>query len=969
MTLRHARWALTLSLLLALGCPVQESVDASIPDAPPGDAGPPCTTNEGCDDGLFCNGAEVCAGGQCVSGAAMRCDDGVACTRDFCSEEARLCRNTAPDEDGDGSFAASCVDARGMPLGDDCDDADAQRYPGALEVCDASARDEDCNATTLGGVDRDGDGFVDARCCNGTSCGNDCNDALRGATPMGTEVCNHIDDDCDGRIDEGVLQAVYRDVDGDGRGGRTSTLEMRCASDAGYSAYQDDCNDMSLSQAPGLPEVCDGIDNDCNASVDDRTGAAPWYLDADGDGFGGRISVVSCAPPAGAYSLFGTDCDDAVAAVNPRAAELCNGRDDDCRGGANFLITDGDTEDDDGDGVPDAACMQTTRDCDDRDALSAPGSEELCDGRDNDCDTRVDEAVTRQVFFVDSDRDGFGATSDVVVSGCAPPAGTVARGGDCDDMDATRRPFAMEQCNGMREDDDCDGAIDESASLACALPHTVRGCVAGSCELIDCEVGYFNCNEDPADGCEASESIAGDPRRCGCTVCTGTQICSGGVTCVEPPAAFQIASSQADVVRTVQAVPGSSDVVIAGSVGADTMFGGTMISRGDFFEAGFVARVRSDGSVVWLYQPAHRGNPGFGSVAFNGLAVATDGTVYTAGTACHFALVVEWASGAQTNGDGSCGAFVVALNPSGTFRWLADYRTPSGTEGWTSLALSPDESTLVVGGFSDGVATLGSTSVLDRPNISYLLASLPTASAGPLQSFSWARQVYGSLHRFDDLTPVVIGLSGNIFAAGTGRCSAPPCTSTFTVDPPTPSTTLGGTVSFLMALTPSGSTLWTSAANTAGDDRIRALALSPDRMTLYVATQADAQMNVQAMSTSSGAVTGVTTMGGGGATVEINALVADATGAIVAGGYTGDIRSRLTTAPVTATMTSFIARLAPTATGRFFTGMGTSRVWSTSLDGTGSVVFTGEFVRSLLVEGTTLPGDTTQNLYFGRLRL
>jgi hypothetical protein len=490
-----------------------DAPDAAAPiDAVPADrdAAPECATAADCADGLACNGDETCAEGRCVAGTPMRCDDMVDCTTDFCSEELRRCVNRPTDADGDGVPSDACLDARGMPLGTDCDDAMATIYPGALEVCDAMGVDEDCDPTTRGGLDADGDEFQDARCCNGTgagACGTDCNDAVRGANPDGTETCNSIDDDCDGMIDEGVLVMGFRDADGDGHGDPSMPMSA-CGSRAGFSTSNRDCDDTRALRSPSLPEVCDEIDNDCDGTPDpaDSTVSALWYEDADGDGFGrADRTVVSCAIPTGSYSLLGTDCNDAAASVNPAQAERCNGQDDDCNGVADFVIAAGDLEDDDRDGRGDARCMPTPTpaDCDDRDPASGPGVAESCDGRDNDCDGSVDEMVASFAYFRDEDGDGYGSASSGVLVGCVQPAGYVARGGDCDDRSTVRSPAVTEACN-MGVDDDCDGAVDESPSSSECTPmlNQERACVAGRCAAVACLPGYEDCNGSASDGCE-----------------------------------------------------------------------------------------------------------------------------------------------------------------------------------------------------------------------------------------------------------------------------------------------------------------------------------------------------------------------------------------------------------------------------------------------------------------------------------
>ncbi|MEZ4367784.1 MAG: MopE-related protein [Kofleriaceae bacterium] len=494
--------------------------DASPVDAAAPDAGVACVIDADCSNGFFCDGEEVCVDQTCRAGVAPVCDDGIACTTDVCSEELRECVAVPKDADGDGRADATCLDADGGPFGDDCDDEDGNRFPGNLEICDAADHDEDCDPQTYGRVDVDGDGFDSGRCCNDGNCGPDCDDLRADVRPGATEACDAFDNDCDSNVDEGVAVTVYADLDGDGFG--AGAPMAACAGTPRTSATDTDCDDADVARHPGQLEVCDGKDNNCDAGglIDEDATAVPWYPDADGDGFGDPAGpvIISCVPPMG-HALLATDCDDSMPSVSPVAAELCDGRDNDCNGLADFRIGTNDFEDDDGDGLVDIACVGGT-DCDDADGASGPAAIEQCDGRDNDCDSNVDEGANDTVWYRDLDGDGYGSAASGTVISCEAPPGFSALGGDCADSNPARTPGGLEACDGA--DQDCDGAVDESpAGASCGdVPHAVSACSLGGC-VLQCLPGFFDCDGNYANGCEAD--LSADADNCG----TCGQTCGG----------------------------------------------------------------------------------------------------------------------------------------------------------------------------------------------------------------------------------------------------------------------------------------------------------------------------------------------------------------------------------------------------------------------------------------------------------
>ena len=101
----------------------------------------------------------------------------------------------------------------------------------------------------------------------------------------------------------------------------------------GYTERDGDCNDRDPDIHPGAEEICDGLDNDCNETIDvDASDILIWYADADEDGFGDpAVSQESCTKPD-YYVANDQDCDDDNASTNPNALDVCDDIDNDCNG-------------------------------------------------------------------------------------------------------------------------------------------------------------------------------------------------------------------------------------------------------------------------------------------------------------------------------------------------------------------------------------------------------------------------------------------------------------------------------------------------------------------------------------------------------------------------------------------------------------------------------------------------------------
>gem|GEM_PF-1736132 len=403
--------------------------------------------------------------------------------------------------------------------------------------------------------DADGDGYGDPNVST-QACprpagyvldNTDCDDTHASVHPGAAEVCDGLDNDCDGQIDEGVQSTYYYDSDGDGYGDPNVSVTT-CPAPPNYVSNNTDCDDNNTAINPAtvwykdadgdgysdgttatqctrpagykLASELIATSGDCDDNDASINATLTWYKDADGDGYSDGATATQCERPTGyklALELIATsgDCDDNDAALNPATIWYKDADNDGYSDGntttqcdrptgyklaIELIATSGDCDDNDAALNPATVWYKDA----DNDGYSDGNTTTQCDrptgyklaieliATSGDCDDNNAIINPATVWYKDADNDGYSDGSSVIQ--CERPTGyklaseLTTTSGDCDDNNAIINPATV-----WYKDADNDGYSDGSSVIQCTRPTTYKlaselTAIAGDCNDNDATV-------------------------------------------------------------------------------------------------------------------------------------------------------------------------------------------------------------------------------------------------------------------------------------------------------------------------------------------------------------------------------------------------------------------------------------------------------------------------------------------------
>ena len=485
--------------------PPQCLEDAGCAEHPELERGIVCEANRcqpGCRDDSYCLVPQMICyqhclpPEECVGHCEEGCHDGTCPAGEFCRNHCACPEGEPCDPQCAIGWCEAC---RPREEGGDCGDQEDNDCDGAVDCAD-----DDCAETVpcWDCTDDDGDGYGEGGDCEGP----DCDPWNPQVHPGAPEACDGLDNDCDGVTDEDLA-------------GGPCTRENpfgRC--DGSFFCLD---GEWTCDAAEPGPELCDGIDNDCDYIADEGT-CDDGNLCTDDlcDPAAGCVFLANSLPcDDGNLCTANDQCIDGACAGTPidcndgnpctddlcapwggcvhhdRDGVFCNDdepctRDDVCEAGVcaggwwdcQLAGCEGGPEccpDADGDGFHAEWCGED--DCDDQDDLVHPGAEELCDGLDNDCNGAVDDGI---------DSGGLACNTGMLGPCAAGRTECVYGAFTC----VALMPPQPELCDAL--DNDCDGTIDDGPGLCEPGQLCVQGvCVDDGCPDAD-DDGWTTCDGD-----------------------------------------------------------------------------------------------------------------------------------------------------------------------------------------------------------------------------------------------------------------------------------------------------------------------------------------------------------------------------------------------------------------------------------------------------------------------------------------